>query len=442
MQLATVIVLALVTLGQAAEKNTETVSKLERFCRGDKNVKLRTLTELKQLSVELESLGTETKCSSSTQSALKELAEIAEDRKPCTQTKADAIVKFTNDYLKKPAEELPKALYKFAVAYGMQVSRICKQLMYDAQFRIMDNEMKENVYKVQEQLKGSNRNRIIEKLEKAIGKGTAAGRLLDSILKTGDFILPSDLFDVLPELKSAQTYTDEFRSNCDEYVRPAYKAILMPIATLDRAGYNFKAFPFKLDSMMLARPKNMFFVWAKRLFACEAASSTPIDEIEPISRRAYWEDADIASKAKIGNTVVPEYDFRLKKAVESFDPDLTPSQRIQGRILASGHKILRKKFKNDEEYKQYVDKLTEQIACSRDVCQSSEDIKKANHDIINAVMSDDDGSKAGSLVRYLPSAVGNIILDFFCILLEPRLAIIDLEKDFSRLKQVILEKKP
>jgi hypothetical protein len=413
MQVATaLIVLALVTLGQAKEQKT--VSELNGLCKNQRDVVLRTVTELKQFSEVLNTSGEQIDCSSTTKGALNMLVKIAGDPKPCTQVKADQIVKFTNDYLKKSAEELPKALYEFAVAYGMQVSRVCKQLMYDAQFVYMENKLM--VEKCD----------IMNHLQPLADRRTNISRILEPILKTGEFILPSDLFEVLPELKTLKLPEDHrTKALCNDYLRPAYKEPLMPIVTLDRAGYSFKGIQFKIDSFLSMSPPHKFYLWAKMVFMCEAiaGADNPIDQIEPLKvgderkdylRRLSWDDQRLVEKAKIGDTILSKYDFRLKRAVKSFNPNLTLKERLQERVLANSYKILRTKFSHDSKFREFVTGLMKEVACSRGKCRSSEDIEKVNDDVIKAVTSNNHSliPVIGHLIKIVPLSLTFAVLLF------------------------------
>jgi hypothetical protein len=443
MLISTVFVLfALNTFGQAAGQGT--AIKLEGLCKNDQSVELRTLKELEELSEELKNFGEQIQCHSDTKNALRMLARIAKDKTPCTQVKADAIVKFTDAYLKNQDTRLPRALYEFAVAYGMRVNGMCKQLMYDAQFVRLDEKLAKKLDK---------KHTLSDALNPFIGSDGPVGRLLDPILTTGDFILPSDLFGALPELNvttsielvdaATSKKLGSVKDICTRHIMPVYERVLMPIATLDRAGYNFKDLKFKLDSKILVGPVWSFTKWAKIVFLCESlrqfefvgiqsAHILTLDELretqpdkhteQPVSpngrngRDPALEESRnsrIVRNTKIGDVIISDLDWRLKQAVQSFDPKRNQAKLIQKKILDNAFKILRGKYEKDGDLKYFVKRMKSSMACSSGKCESEENLKKITEELVASVNNNDASLLHRSLRAGKDTVKGAFLLSSF-----------------------------
>lgn len=356
-----------------------TAGDLDALCRGD-SIDLRTISHLEKLVKTPTTSGDN--CQPRIREALEEMWRIAENSKACTMEKAEGIAKFAEKFLKSQADEngqeqpkLPEPLVKFAVAYGMQVSFICgRHMMYEfAPFAY--NRL------VRRFDMGEKNERPFAKFFVYLTDNSPLSLLLSPLSKPGEVLLPSDLLQVVPDLDKKM---GEFLSNskalknlkdfCSENLEPLYKPILMPIAILNRAGFNYKNFAFKRD-MFVANILSSFEregrFWSSVVFLCESAKMIKIvddqdqaerdkSEAEESQLIKVFSESEMQWKIKpdhipneqfenpvepyvpqeiVGNKILGHCDFTLKSKVKSYDANKDEIQRLRERILDRSYEI-------------------------------------------------------------------------------------------------------
>lgn len=351
---------AVLVLGQAiffAAANANWISHghdVNEFCKG-KHVDLSTIEDLKVLAQNLNE--TEHKCSPHVASALRAMEAIVEDRNACTMEKAQAITKFANDYLRNlgadgegesgaTADRLPQSLVKFAIAYGMKVSSICKEHMLN-DFLYAANAI------LRKRFDGK-----FHVFESFLLKESPLSYVVSPIIKTGEIVLPGDLLQVLPgiETKLDEYFSDPLaldlvRELCEGTLQPLYEPMLLPLAQLVRAGFNSRQFSYPSKMRKHGR------FWSLAVFMCETVktiktpdygSSSDSDElaaqtgpVRKLNARQVVVGLDMKLErlppyephVKVGAKIIGRFDTDLRLVIKSYDANKNEAERLQDRIF-------------------------------------------------------------------------------------------------------------
>lgn len=350
---------------------------LKKLCDGQ-HVDFFNVGDLRNLIYLLDDPEASSKCSKTVVEALRSLDRITKDTKACSLEKAQALAEFYETFFRaqkgdaeseKFEEELykklPKPLIRFALAYGMKVSFICKKYMVNVFLKEADQKLTAEDFG--------------ELAEWTDAKGPI-GRLLSSLKKPDEIVLPGDLSSVLPSgtamaklrLKMVDGgKVDRLQEVCNRRFRPLYENVLIPLAVLANSGLTYKELLFGFDLKLRSRVGPKVALWSRIVFLCESLDgvevydqSEPTDTGAPVTLASDEEPAaaleaqglaanfqqldTLYPKIKIKDEIMKQFDVRLKTLIRRFDKGKTYDERVKERLLGRGWSLLLARFKYGE----------------------------------------------------------------------------------------------
>lgn len=387
----------------------EAPDELKALCR-DEKVALRTLSDLRRLVDSLNRPGHN--CSERVRGAISELHSVASGKSVCTMDQANRITQFADKHLRdsthmdRDGDKLPRSLVEFAIAYGMRVSGLCSRHAMEefAPWAEIDLMAALGVSKYR-QLK----HYFIDELP--------VNLILAPIVKTGEIVLPSDLFQATPGLATRvgvhlanSRGFEELQRLCNNQLQPLYEPILLPLARLIRAGFNNRDRYYRRFFRRYGR------FWSAAVFMCETLKMIELDEPNDLDKsdQSQQQDqlaAELREAAKgLNQEVGPEfkalelnterpieayesqlevgdkiYDKSLNSLVKAFNANKSQVERLKERLRARSFNLFIRLIRKGS-FRPLVKKLLRTITCQRD--KELEEARKAMIKLMEAPTSD------------------------------------------------------
>lgn len=204
-------------------------------------------------------------CDANVTKAIMSLRRIVKFKNVCSQESADAIINFWETYVKNKAKlrkHLPQQLKKFFIAYGMQVSKVCKTAMIEQ----LDKATNER------DVTETDFNLVTEDVRKRINYYIGDDwRLMNLLLvvqreksskKQNDEIATVNMDPLRQEL-----YT-RIRERCLKKFKPVYHDLITPIVRLAAVGFNYNGKSMKKQMKAFESEKN-YRDWFAAVVSCE-----------------------------------------------------------------------------------------------------------------------------------------------------------------------------
>ena len=369
--LALVLVQALAIEASAFSRGSS-ASDIEALC-ARKSVRLTSLTRLKELAQDLDA----SSCPSTVKQAIPELVAIVERGSSdlCSVQSIDQLRAFYAKYLDtsstadhKNKEKLPRSLRRFVLAYGLQMSNLCKRNM----LRVLTEEGRSLL--APEDFKP---------LEELTGDGGAVAQMLGSLAGPDDVLMPGDLAPFMKKGGTAdkmflQTatggYIKELQSVCQRRFRPIYGPLMVSLVRLSNIGFNYKTKTLKteLQSPAVVREVGQ---WSRIVFVCESLSNIHIVESQSDSELAEGTGAKLVrlitkeeaaaiegpiaegdsgldtfvyaphDLVTLGDEIYDDSDPKLAKAIKWFKTSRSEEKTIKKRMVGKGFALIKEELK-------------------------------------------------------------------------------------------------
>jgi hypothetical protein len=358
---------------------------LKALCKG-KSIDFRNVGDLRNLIFKT-TKDDAASCSETVIAALNELARITEDTNACSVQKAQAITQFYETYLRNSRgsedyEKLPKPVIRFAIAYGMQLSHICKRHLVDAFMAQADKTLTKRDFK---------------ELGEWISEKGPVGRLLAPIKRPDEIILPSDLSAILPDdrvtgklcIKAINSgKAIRLKEVCAKRFKPLYENSVIPLAILANSGIDYKQLSLIKDLKLRSKTVPKVALWSRIVFLCESLDAVNVlpapsdgdqsegaqplevmteEELEGqaggLALRGLLLTTDASSEARpsdleqvepyypavqIEDEIIGHMDLRLKSIIAVYDKKKTQAERIREKLLKRGWNLVLARFKYGE----------------------------------------------------------------------------------------------
>lgn len=334
LQLCTAILLVLLTIAVASHEATKLdFHGLYAICDDNRRVKLTRVSQLKTIARDL-SAQPKLDCPQKTKEAIIDLLHLVDSRTNvfCTVPMVQQILDYYINYLAPPdaadtdtwkviGYKLPRALKKFFIAFGLQVSNICRDKMFNS--LILEA-----------------KTVLSEQDRSFMATMTDVNGVMGDIVKmnTDDssIVLPRDLLRILKRVyEKGNDYSDEriyiqmrnghqIRTSqeiCSMRFRPIYEKSLLPSVMLTNIGLNYKSIETKskFTDQVLAD----LVPWYRILYVCETLATIEVVEM-PANRT---ERVRVLSEQEIfyyniakGANIIPEVHNEPRYELLSYEP--------------------------------------------------------------------------------------------------------------------------
>lgn len=252
---------------------------LEALCKG-KSTDFRNVADLRNLVFKLKTKDAE-HCSENVIKAIQDLHSIADDTKACSVKKALAITQFYADHLRntdneEDYEKLLSPITRFALAYGMKVSHVCKKHLIGEFLAKADKSLSKQDFK---------------ELGEWVQEKGPIGRLLAAIKKPDEIILPADLSSALPpgerlmnklRLKVLNSgKINRLKELCLKRFKPLYEQSIIPLAILSNSGIDYKQLSLFRELSFSRKVVPKVALWSRIVFLCESLETVEVEEAIP-----------------------------------------------------------------------------------------------------------------------------------------------------------------
>jgi hypothetical protein len=357
-------------------------SDLVSLCQG-KSTDLRIVDQLDSLAKKIKNGEGDQICVKHIRKAVMDLNFITQKKtNACSMEKALELENYYEKYFRNSVEDgttleqQPKPLVRFAIAYGMRVSHVCRKHLFH-----------EFVKEAEKRLTRDDFNELGDLIS---DKGPI-GRLLAAV-SPDEILLPRDLSSQLPSgkrfLLKLQAHIDKhgrlarLKEVCSKRFRPLYTNAVAPLAVLSRSGLEYKELTLLTGERLRKETKRKVALWSRIMFVCESLTLVSIDQDLPQTKPDGGDDYDESIKAqiygpddgtayfdkthttttsfgfeqletykpdvKIGDEIMGSFDYRLKTIVRWYDPKQSSDQRMKKKLLKRSFKVLSAIYKHDK----------------------------------------------------------------------------------------------
>lgn len=313
-RLALVVLVSFVGLIASESHAAAAGNDLRALC-ANNSISLGKLSQLDELVTKLDNdLGGE--CGKLTVSAIRDLKQVVHDNRniECSLEAYQNFREFYLRYLDTSAKEkkeavaaIPKSLRRFALAYGVQLSGLCRANM------------------VQELIASSSKlisDQDLEAVQEMIDpKGPIADALGSSSDRPDEIILPSDFMAVLkgdgdevggqqinlqiqttPLIKRIQVV-------CERRFEPIYEPLMFPVARMANLGFDHRKAVLKeairkAENKRSKETRGVIGQWTRIVFLCEAMKQVKLVESAEDAARSEGNDVKrvrVESKSEAGD---------------------------------------------------------------------------------------------------------------------------------------------
>lgn len=243
-------------------------NSLEKFCGLRKDAsEVTTLSEVKSIIALLKDTDQGINCPSDVKSAILALESVIELGSVCSEVAAQTIVGFWQDYVKAGSKfkaHLPRPLRRFFLAFGNQVSKVCKRTMI-AELEKVSNEQgitEQDINIVTESIKGN--------INDVFGADANIEDLL-ALIQAENKVRPEDdkaTIDMEPRQKK---YFELIQERCVKKFKPIYDTLIVPVVRLTSIGMNYKSDLIDAELASFQQQK-VFKDWFAAVLACQTVA--------------------------------------------------------------------------------------------------------------------------------------------------------------------------
>ena len=335
-------------------------TNLDRICSNEEEVSLSSLSQVRELAETVQS-ASKLKCPERTKQAILMLAALVQTagEDVCSMDRADKVGEFYSSFVynshQKSQDRIPRALERFFLAYGLQLSGLCRNKVYDM---VLYDE-----------------NRLLEPedsdlLNSFASKNSLMGTVLDERSDATDILLPFELRFMVNDgrreagevrrtpIRTTQAHLIKYmQKRCEDRFRPLYELSILPLIKLISLGFKFNAGWARVNDKRIPIQVRK---WYRMTYLCESLATVEVFDKGSAPGDGDEDRADVISQEEaraIRATHKVDIENSFFMTTEKItNPELRLKQQMPELVLDSSNRKLMKHIKGFKTYRSELER--------------------------------------------------------------------------------------